>query len=672
MDKFNVLVVEDEAIVSMDLRNALEAMGHSVPPAIRSGEEAIAAASRLHPDLVLMDIRLSGEMDGIDAAALIREQFDVPVVYLTAYADEATLERAKLTEPFGYMLKPMDPRMLQFVVEVTIYKHQIERRLRESERWLFTVLRSTSDAIATTDLDGNVNLMNPAAEAMLGSARGQAQGKKLAELFIIAGQPASVHPVWRALDENAVVPITQDACLVVGEGNVIPISGSAAPIRDDQDKVTGVVLTFRDASESKRAEAAIKEARDNLEQIVQERTSELKLANEALGKEITERQQVADQLIQSQKMESVGRLAGGLAHDFNNLLVVISGYTDLLRDKFDPDDPSLQDLEEIAGATERATNLTAQLLSFSRRQISQPQAVNLNDLVVAFYPMLRRLIPEEIELVTLPAPDLWPVRVDPCQFEQVLLNLAVNARDAMRDGGTITVETANITLGENFWGRDVEAPCGDCVVLTVSDTGTGMTEDIQRQVFDPFFTTKEVGKGTGLGLSICYGIVKQSGGHIEALSTLGQGASFRVYLARIAESAGPEPNLEGLIERPQGTETILLVEDTAPVRHLAARVLRENGYCVLEAANGEEAVRVAQDFPSSRIDLLLTDLVMPQMGGLQLVDSFRVSNPGTKILVTSGYAHETSEGNLDPNIPFLRKPYLPATLVSKVREVLDD
>jgi len=262
MEKVQVLVVEDEAIVSMDLRYKLEALGYSVPAEVGSGEEAVDTASRLRPDVVLMDIRLSGEMDGIDAAEQIRDQFDVPVVYLTAYADETTLERAKLTEPFGFLLKPVDPRALQSVVEVTIYKHQMEQLLKENERWLSALLRSTSDAIGTTDRDGQVNLMNPAAESLLGLTRSQALGKKLADLFNITGQPASGHPVWRALSENAVVPFKEDACLVVGNENLIPISGNAAPIRDDEDIVTGVVITFRDISERKKSERDLSEALD--------------------------------------------------------------------------------------------------------------------------------------------------------------------------------------------------------------------------------------------------------------------------------------------------------------------------------------------------------------------------------------------------------------------------
>ena len=262
MDKIHVLVVEDEAIVSMDLRYKLESLGYSVPAEIRSGEEAVDAASRLRPDVVLMDIGLSGEMDGIDAAAQIRSNSEVPVVYLTARVDAATLERAKLTEPFGYLLKPVDSKALQTVVEVSIHKHEVERRLKESERWLSAVLRSAGDAIVTADRNGNVNLMNPAAESLLGLNTSKALGKKLAGLFTITGQPAFENPVLRALRDNIAVPIKEEICTVVSKGKVISISGGAAPIRDDEDNVTGVVLSFRDISERKKFERELAEALD--------------------------------------------------------------------------------------------------------------------------------------------------------------------------------------------------------------------------------------------------------------------------------------------------------------------------------------------------------------------------------------------------------------------------
>ena len=334
MDKVEVLIVEDESIVSMDLRYKLEAIGYSVPAEISSGEEAVDAASQLRPDLVLMDIGLSGEMDGIDAAKEIRDQLDVPVVYLTAYADKATLERAKLTEPFGYLLKPVDPRTLQTVVEVAIYKHQIEMKLKESERWLSAVLQSTSDAMATTDRDGNVNLMNPAAEALLGTTRSQALGKKLAELFTVIGQPASGHPVSRASGENVVVRFTEDACLIVSKGNVIPISGSAAPIRDDEDNVTGVVLTFRDISERKKSERVLAEALDKARE--------------------------------SDPLKS--QLLSTVSHELHTPLAAIKGFATTLLDNADKLDQSEERefLEEIDAASDRLNGLINHLLDFSR------------------------------------------------------------------------------------------------------------------------------------------------------------------------------------------------------------------------------------------------------------------------------------------------------------------
>ena len=334
MNEVQILLVEDEAIVSMDLRHKLESLGYRVPAEISSGEAAVDAASRLRPDVVLMDIGLSGKMDGIDAAAQIRDHFDVPVVYLTAYTDEATLERAKLTEPFGYLLKPVDPKALQTVVEVAIYKHQVEKWLKESERWLSAVLQSTSDAMVTTDRDGTVNLMNPAAEALLGLTRRQALGKSLAELFTLADQPTSGHPVTKALRENTVAPFSEDACLVVSKGKVIPISGSAAPIRDDGDNVTGVVLTFRDISERKKSERDLAEALDKARE--------------------------------SDRLKS--QLLSTVSHELHTPLAAIKGFATTLLDNEDKlEQPEKREfLEEIDAASDRLNGLINHLLDFSR------------------------------------------------------------------------------------------------------------------------------------------------------------------------------------------------------------------------------------------------------------------------------------------------------------------
>ena len=386
-----------------------------------------------------------------------------------------------------------------------------------------------------------------------------------------------------------------------------------------------------------------------------------------------ERVQAEEQLSQAQKMESVGQLAGGVAHDFSNLLTVIMGFSQLLLEEAPPESPTNNYLQEIQKATERAANLTNQLLAFSRRQVIEPKVIDLNGLVMNLDNMLRRLIGEDIELVTLPAANLEPVKADPGQIEQVLMNLAVNAQDAMGEGGKLTIETANVTLDAGYVRQHGDASPGRHVMLTVSDTGMGMAEEVQDHIFEPFFTTKEVGKGTGLGLATCFGIVQQSGGHIEVRSEPGRGTSFKVYLPVTEEASEDQPEIVDSSSSAQGQETVLLAEDEPLVRSMAATVLRDRGYEVLQAANGEEALGAVQKHGGEGIDLLLTDVVMPQMGGPELAEKLHASHPNIKVLFISGYIGEylSQLNTLNTGTEFLAKPYLPETLAVKVREVLD-
>jgi PAS domain S-box-containing protein len=389
--------------------------------------------------------------------------------------------------------------------------------------------------------------------------------------------------------------------------------------------------------------------------------------------DITDRHSLEEQLLQSQKMEAMGRLAGGVAHDFNNLLTAIIGYAQLNVMSLPVGDRARRDLQEIQKAAERAASLTRQLLAFSRRQVIEPRVVKLNDLIFEMDKMLRRLIGEDIELVTLPAPDLGHIRVDPGQIEQVIVNLAVNARDAMPEGGKLRVVTENshVSLDDPRVLGGLSA--GKYVTLEVKDTGMGMTEEVKARIFEPFFTTKEPGKGTGLGLATCYGIVKQSGGHIEVDSEPGKGAKFAIYFPRIEESAAALPKRDDLGFLPQGQETVLLVEDEPSVRGLALRILQELGYSVLVASNGDEALRVLKDNEGRKIDLLLSDVVMPQLGGRELAERFRLIHPEAKIILVSGYTDDAlvRQSLPEQGIAFLQKPFTPASFARKVREVLD-
>jgi PAS domain S-box-containing protein len=389
--------------------------------------------------------------------------------------------------------------------------------------------------------------------------------------------------------------------------------------------------------------------------------------------DITERKRLETQFFQSQKMETIGRLAGGIAHDFNNLLTVIKGYTQLSLNQIQKGHPCRENIEEIKGAAERAAELTNQLLTFSRRQILDMKVLDLNTIVSGLEKMMARIIGEDIEMFTVLDDRLGKVKTDPSQIEQVILNLVVNARDAMPAGGKLAIETANVVLDETYVRAHVGVTPGNYVMLSVSDTGCGMSPEIKELIFEPFFTTKEEGKGTGLGLSTIYGIVRQSGGNIWVYSELGRGTTFKIYLPRIEEEAGALPVQDDTDHLPKGSETVLLVEDDPSLRALAARVLRYQGYKVLEATNGHEAIGTARENLQERIHLLLTDVVMPHMGGRELVKRMKTLHSEIRVLFISGYTDHAIiyHAGLKPGTPFLQKPFSPTALAKKVREVLD-
>ena len=387
---------------------------------------------------------------------------------------------------------------------------------------------------------------------------------------------------------------------------------------------------------------------------------------------VAEREQLEEQLRQAQKMEAVGRLAGGIAHDFNNLLTVINGYSDLLLRQLSPEDPTRLKIEEIKRAGERAAALTHQLLAFSRKQVLQPKVLDLNAVVADVAKMLQRLIGEDIELVLSLNAALGQVEADPGQIEQVLMNLVVNARDAMPNGGRVVVETVNVEMREEYAAKHSVIRPGHFVMLAVSDTGTGIDAETQAHIFEPFFTTKGPGKGTGLGLSTVYGIVKQSGGSVWVYSEVGVGTTFKVYLPQVQKGAEMQERSAPLAEPPGGNETVLLAEDEEAVRILTRDILLDSGYQVLEAPNGAAALEVAGRHEGT-IHLLLTDMVMPEMSGRELADTLMRLRPDMKVLYMSGYTNEAMihHGFLIAGGVFLQKPFTSGVLARKVREALE-
>jgi two-component system cell cycle sensor histidine kinase/response regulator CckA len=435
--------------------------------------------------------------------------------------------------------------------------------------------------------------------------------------------------------------------------------------------------TVRDPSE--HDEGLLRDYSDILIRKLEQKTLELEESNRSLQRDIAARKEAEaalhaaeEQLRQAQKMEAVGRLAGGIAHDFNNLLTVILSYANLIIDDLPPGDPLRDDVLEIRRAGERAADLTRQLLAFSRRQLHQPSVVDLRQVVLEMEKLLRRVLGEDIQLVVRDGRPQGRIHADASQIEQIVMNLAVNARDAMPLGGTLTLEFADVELDADYAGSHLGVAVGPYVMLAVTDTGTGIDAAAREHMFEPFFTTKDIGKGTGLGLSTVFGIVTASHGHIDVDTEDAIGSTFRIYFPRTDATEEPARPVYGTPETLRGTETILLVEDDEQVRELNRTILRRNGYHVLDAQDGAQAVLVSEDYEED-IHLLLTDVVMPQVGGRDLADRLLASRPNVRVLYVSGYTEDATLhlGVLEDDIAFLRKPVTPDTLLRKIREVLE-
>jgi PAS domain S-box-containing protein len=517
---------------------------------------------------------------------------------------------------------------------ISLVRDVSERRraleaLQASHGLLRAVVDGTSDSVFVKDLEGRYLTVNAAGAELLGRPAVELIGKTDAEL-----QTPS-HDVIRSREMRVISTGGSQTFehTTTWSGAPRTYLSTTSPYRDGRGTVLGVVWISRDVTEFKRLE---------------------------------------EQFRQSQKMEAVGRLAGGIAHDFNNLLTVINGYCELVFSSMNTDDPNRELIAEVQKAGERAGKLTRQLLAFSRKQMLQPRAVNVNALVDDLHHLLRRLISEDVELELRLAPDLGMARVDPGQFEQAIVNLAVNARDAMPEGGRLTINTSNAELvgaGEDT----IDGPRdGAYICVSLTDVGHGMDESVRGRIFEPFFTTKEQGKGTGLGLAMVYGFVIQSGGHIEVESEPGAGSTFRLYLPRDEAGATPARGIPEAEPQIRGTETLLLVEDDESVRSLSRLILQSYGYTVLEASNGEDGLRVAQGH-AGPIQLLVTDLVMPRMSGRRLADVLGAARPGLKVLLLSGYTDETviRHDVVRSGFAFLHKPFTAMALARRVREVLD-
>jgi PAS domain S-box-containing protein len=513
-------------------------------------------------------------------------------------------------------------------------RSQAEGALRESERRFRELLETVQLVAVMLDTEGNITFCNESLLRLTGWSAAEIMGRSWFDLFLPENLRGEVQSMFARGLAAADLPEHYENPILTRTGASRLIAWDNTLLRSPEGQVIG---------------------------------------SASLGRDVTEHRALEERYRQAQKLESVGRLAGGIAHDFNNLLTVINGYSDFLLRSVDPLDPIRAGLTEISNASQRAAALTRQLLAFSRRQILQPELLDLNAVVTDAAKMLERLIGEDVELILRLDPSPACVRADSGQMHQVVMNLAVNARDAMPSGGKLIIESANVTVGGQAAPPEPGLPPGAYALLSVSDTGLGMTPEVKDRVFEPFFTTKEPGKGTGLGLSTVYGIVEQSGGRIFLHTEPGQGATFRIYLPAVPQPLGPPPAPDQAdLSAHRGTETILLVEDQPNVRNLARSLLARLGYNVLEASNGDEALALAQQ-GSAHIHLLLTDLVMPGMSGSELAARLAAIRPGLRTLYMSGYANRTPAYRDAPGFQdnCIGKPFTLAALAAKVREVLD-
>jgi two-component system, cell cycle sensor histidine kinase and response regulator CckA len=583
------------------------------------------------PDAILWELAVSGSA----ALALLKDSasplWSVPFVVLVPENQKPLGKQMLQAGANEYLaIETLNKDLLQRAVRYAIERNRSENSVRQWEKRFEDLFENTKDILFTLDLEGNVASVNKAAEEVMGWPRNEALQKNI-KCLVAPEHTALCNEVMRRIASEE--PLQHfEIAMLRKDGRKVLLEASARLIRSNgkKDCVQGI-------------------ARD-----------------------VTERRQLENMVRQSQKLEAIGRLSGGLAHDFNNLLCVINGHTELLTEALQPDHPAVRSVTQIRKAADSAAALTRQLLAFSRRQVFHPRVVDLNAIVTETERLLARLIDEHIEFYTSLDPALGRVMVDPVQVEQVIINLVLNARDAMPQGGKLTIETSNLDLEEDHQSKLSQIPSGKYVLLALTDTGCGMNEETQNRIFEPFYTTKEIGQGTGLGLATVYGIVKQSGGYIWVYSEEGRGTTFKVYLPRVAKPL-TEPRPSRHLEISKGTETILVVEDAEPLRALTKEFLTACGYTVLEAANGDEALRIAKSYAGT-IDLLLTDVVMPRMGGKPLVEQVAEIRPHTCVLYMSGYPNDgiVQAGILANGVALLEKPFTREILSKRVRQALDE
>jgi two-component system, cell cycle sensor histidine kinase and response regulator CckA len=768
MSERSILIVEDDAVAATGLAETLELLGYGVSGTVSTGEEALQSVERSTPQIVLMDIRLRGTLDGIEAARQIRSRFDVPVVYLSGFSDQALLDRAMQTEPYGYLVKPIEMKALITTIETTLCKHQVDKRLRESEERYRNLFDNAPVGIFQTTVDGRFLNVNPAQARMLGYESPQdffasvkniatdilaqpERFKTMVDTLLERDQIVNIKAEFRRRDgqtltgnlhsqvarnddgsirwvegffedisdrlraeherekqkerfetlvDNApfgMVMIRNDATYEYVNPKFIEMFGydlrdvpdgrewfrKAFPVPEYRHKVISEWLNGKTVNQAgeKRPGTFTVTCADGTEKDIDFRPVQLRAGGYVVTcEDITERRRaerdretMRAQLFQAQKMQAIGTLTGGIAHNFNNLLTIILGYAQLLLDVTEEDDPKCEDLSKIVQATRSGADLVKRLSTFGSPTEAKRLKFNLNDRIQPICRLLSKTIPKMVEIKLKLATDLALIMADPGQMDQTLMNLALNAGEAMPDGGRLTVETRNVVLAEEYCLTHHGAKPGKYAMLRVSDTGQGMQKETFERMFDPFFTTKgwDSRKGTGLGLATVQGIVQKHGGHIECFSELGHGTTFQIYLPITpadgeVEKEAKEPTQSG------GPETILLVEDEEYIRELGSRYLKREGYIVVEAGNGKEALDLYREHQKD-ISLIILDLIMREMGGKQCIEELCDINPKVNIFIASGYSvNEHLDGPTKRMAKgFIGKPFDRKELLQAVRNILD-
>ena len=623
----SILIVDDDPGTLQSIGDVLEHRGHAVQTATQA-RAALELLTDRAVDAAILDLHLPDVSGLVLLQAIKTSAPATEVIIITDQASATTAIEAINSGAFGYVTKPFKMDHLMATIDKALAKQRAERALWERTRSLETLIDAAAVAIVALDAAGRVTTWSKAAERMFGWKEHEVLGHLV----------PTIPDARRAeFDEAAARNLQGEATLYEShrrrkDGSLIDVLSSTAPIVDAEGLVSGTLAVIID---------------------------------------ITERKQLEEQLRQAMKMEGIARLAGGISHDFNNLMTVISVRCHLVLGQLPADHPNRRDIKIIGDAGDRAASLTRQLLAFSRNQILDATVLDINDVISDMKALLEPVLREDVDLTMDLDPSTGQVTADRGQLEQIILILAINARDAMPEGGQFTIGTRNVELDDAYVQRHVDARPGPHVVLTVSDSGTGMDAATRARIFEPFFTTKDIGKGRGLGLAAAYGIIHQSHGHITVESEPGEGTTFRIYLPRpegtATEVAAIEPG--GL---PRGTETVLLVEDEPSFRALARELLEMLGYSVLESEDVSDALRIAERHTGA-IHLLITDVVMPRMNGRTLAKTVQGFRPDIKVLFMSGYTDNViiHEGILDPGTPFLQKSFTPSKLARKVREVLD-